>query len=220
VSKHVAELEESSETQLVIRGSRRIRLTPAGEFVADHVERAEASRRAGARGARSLAGAETGRLAIATSGTGMYLAIMRSLRSTRASARRARSFKSARRSRSSSSSAHTVRSLRSSAGSPPREIWRARPSSRMTSRSSVLRPSRGRGLPCATSRASPGFRARKDPRHEPRSRPRGGISASRRTTHFAPVVGSREAHGREGRGVTGISRYAVIPSSPPGHSRS
>jgi len=59
----------------VIRGSRRIRLTPAGEFVADHVERAEALVAQAARGARSLAGAETGRLAIATSGTGMYLAI-------------------------------------------------------------------------------------------------------------------------------------------------
>ena len=75
VSKHVAELEAELGTQLVIRGSRRIRLTPAGEFVADHVERAEALVAQAARGARSLAGAETGRLAIATSGTGMYLAI-------------------------------------------------------------------------------------------------------------------------------------------------
>src|SRR6267143_986088 len=38
VSKHVAELEAELGTQLVIRGSRRIRLTPAGEFVADRVE--------------------------------------------------------------------------------------------------------------------------------------------------------------------------------------
>lgn len=75
VSKHIAELEAELGTQLVIRGSRRIRLTPAGEFVADHVERAEALVAQAARGARSLAGAETGRLAIATSGTGMYLAI-------------------------------------------------------------------------------------------------------------------------------------------------
>lgn len=75
VSKHVAELEAELGTQLVIRGSRRIRLTPAGEFVADHVERAEALVAQAARGARSLAGAETGRLAVATSGTGMYLAI-------------------------------------------------------------------------------------------------------------------------------------------------
>jgi DNA-binding transcriptional LysR family regulator len=75
VSKHVAELEAELGTQLVIRGPRRIRLTPAGEFVADHVERAEALVAQAARGARSLAGAETGRLAIATSGTGMYLAI-------------------------------------------------------------------------------------------------------------------------------------------------
>jgi DNA-binding transcriptional LysR family regulator len=75
VSKHVAELEAELGTQLVIRGSRRIRLTPAGEFVADHVEQAEALVAQAARGARSLAGAETGRLAIATSGTGMYLAI-------------------------------------------------------------------------------------------------------------------------------------------------
>src|SRR5256714_2684454 len=75
VSKHVAELEGELGTKLVIRGRRRIRLTPAGEFVADHVERAEALVAQAARGARSLAGAETGRLAIATSGTGMYLAI-------------------------------------------------------------------------------------------------------------------------------------------------
>jgi DNA-binding transcriptional LysR family regulator len=75
VSKHVAELETELGTQLVIRGGRRIRLTPAGEFVADHVERAEALVAQAARGARSLAGAETGRLAIATSGTGMYLAV-------------------------------------------------------------------------------------------------------------------------------------------------
>ena len=75
VSKHVADLEAELGTQLVIRGARRIRLTPAGEFVADHVERAEALVAQAARGARSLAGAETGRLAVATSGTGMYLAI-------------------------------------------------------------------------------------------------------------------------------------------------
>src|SRR5437660_9513008 len=75
VSKHVAELEAELGTQLVIRGSRRSQLTPAGEFVADHVERAEALVAQAARGARSLAGAETGRLAIGTSGTGMYLAI-------------------------------------------------------------------------------------------------------------------------------------------------
>ena len=75
VSKHVAELEAELGTQLVIRGPRRIRLTPAGEFVADHIERAEALVAQAARGARSLAGAETGRLAIATSGNGMYLAV-------------------------------------------------------------------------------------------------------------------------------------------------
>ena len=75
VSKHVAELEAELGTPLVVRGSRRIRLTPAGEFVADHIERAEALVAQAGRGARSLAGAETGRLAIATSGTGMYLAI-------------------------------------------------------------------------------------------------------------------------------------------------
>ena len=75
VSKHVAELEAELGTQLVIRGPRRTRLTPAGEFVADHVERAEALVAQAARGARSLAGAETGRLAVATSGTGMYLAV-------------------------------------------------------------------------------------------------------------------------------------------------
>jgi DNA-binding transcriptional LysR family regulator len=75
VSKHVAELEAELGTQLVIRGPRRIRLTPAGEFVADHVERAEALVAQAARGARALAGADTGRLAIATSGTGMYLAV-------------------------------------------------------------------------------------------------------------------------------------------------
>ena len=75
VSKHVAELEAELGTLLVIRGARRIRLTPAGEFVADYVVRAEALVAQAARGARALAGAETGRLAIATSGSGMYLAI-------------------------------------------------------------------------------------------------------------------------------------------------
>src|SRR2546426_7454037 len=75
VSKHVAELEAELGTQLVLRGARRIRLTPAGEFVADYIVRAEALVAQASRGARALAGAETGRLAIATSGTGMYLAI-------------------------------------------------------------------------------------------------------------------------------------------------
>lgn len=75
VSKHVAELEAEVGTQLVIRGPRRIRLTAAGEFVADYLARAEALVAQASRGARALAGAETGRLALGTSGTGMYLAI-------------------------------------------------------------------------------------------------------------------------------------------------
>jgi DNA-binding transcriptional LysR family regulator len=75
VSKHVAELEAELGTKLVIRGARRATLTPAGEFVAEYVERAEALVSQAARGAKALAGAEAGRLAIATSGTGMYLAI-------------------------------------------------------------------------------------------------------------------------------------------------
>src|SRR5437879_2054119 len=62
VSKHIAELEAELGTRLVIRGSRRIRLTPAGEFVAHHVERAAARVAQAARGARSLAGAQAGRL--------------------------------------------------------------------------------------------------------------------------------------------------------------
>jgi DNA-binding transcriptional LysR family regulator len=66
VSKHVAELEAELGTQLVIRGPRRIRLTPAGEFVADHVERAEALVAQAARGARSLACALTGGISIVT----------------------------------------------------------------------------------------------------------------------------------------------------------
>src|SRR2546430_13450834 len=74
VSKHVAELEAELGTQLVIRGSRRIRLTPAGEFVADHVERAEALVAQAGGGARPLAGAETGPLAIATSANGRDVA--------------------------------------------------------------------------------------------------------------------------------------------------
>src|SRR2546429_9609873 len=68
VSKHVAELEAELGTQLVIRGSRRIRLTPAGEFVADPGERAQALVAQAARGARSLARSPTGRLGIATAG--------------------------------------------------------------------------------------------------------------------------------------------------------
>src|SRR2546427_11885129 len=71
VSKHVAELEAELGTKLVIRGPRRIQLTPTGEVVADHGERAEPLVAHAAREARSLAGAETGGVAIGTSATGM-----------------------------------------------------------------------------------------------------------------------------------------------------
>lgn len=69
VSKHVAELERQLGLMLVLRRPRGVTLTPAGQFVAEYVQRAEALLALAARGVRSFAGLERGQLVIATSGT-------------------------------------------------------------------------------------------------------------------------------------------------------
>src|SRR3712207_3446072 len=74
VSKHVADLEATLGTRLVVREARGARLTAAGEFLASHVGRAEALLARAAVGIASLTGAEAGRLTVAASGTpGAYL---------------------------------------------------------------------------------------------------------------------------------------------------
>lgn len=72
VSRHVADLEVRLGRRLVVRG-RRIRLTPAGQVLAEYVLRAEALL-ANASRAVAADAAETGVLAVAASGTpGTYL---------------------------------------------------------------------------------------------------------------------------------------------------
>ncbi len=74
VSKHVADLEAAVGSRLLIREPRGARLTEAGEFLASHVNRAEALLARASAGMASIAGAEAGRLTIAASGTpGVYL---------------------------------------------------------------------------------------------------------------------------------------------------
>ena len=74
ISKHVADLEASLGTRLLIREPRGARLTPAGEFLAGYVSRAEALLAQAAAGMASIAGADTGTISIAASGTpGVYL---------------------------------------------------------------------------------------------------------------------------------------------------
>jgi DNA-binding transcriptional LysR family regulator len=74
VSRHVADLEAQVGMPLVVRGRRVTTLTDAGQFLADHVSRAEAllSRATGGLGA--MRDAETGSLRVAASSTpGTYL---------------------------------------------------------------------------------------------------------------------------------------------------
>jgi DNA-binding transcriptional LysR family regulator/predicted ATPase len=74
ISKHVASLESELGTQLVDRGRRGARLTPAGELLADYVLRAEALLANGRRALEAGGDAETGTLALAASGIpGTYL---------------------------------------------------------------------------------------------------------------------------------------------------
>jgi LysR family transcriptional regulator, transcriptional activator of the cysJI operon len=74
VSKHIAELEKKLGVDLIRRQGRRVMLTPAGEFLAGYVLRAEALLAQAAHGLRSFADPMSGRLAIAASGTpGNYL---------------------------------------------------------------------------------------------------------------------------------------------------
>ena len=74
ISKHVADLEASLGTRLFIREPRGARLTPAGEFLAGYVSRAEALLAQATAGMASIAGADAGTISIAASGTpGVYL---------------------------------------------------------------------------------------------------------------------------------------------------
>jgi DNA-binding transcriptional LysR family regulator len=74
VSKHVADLETALGSRLLIREPRGARLTEAGEFLAGYLSRAEALLAQAAAGMASIAGADSGTVRIAASGTpGVYL---------------------------------------------------------------------------------------------------------------------------------------------------
>jgi len=73
VSKHVAELEAALGTQLFVRLPRGVRLTESGQFVADHVLRAEAILAQARRGVASIGRTLGGTLNVGASGNGMYL---------------------------------------------------------------------------------------------------------------------------------------------------
>src|SRR5262249_55184234 len=74
VSKHIADLERALALTLVERGRRDGSLTSAGEFVANHVLRAESLLMQASRGAAELRNAGCGSLAITASWlTGTYL---------------------------------------------------------------------------------------------------------------------------------------------------
>lgn len=73
VSKHVAELEAEIGTKLFDRSARGARLTEAGQFVADHVLRAEAILAQATRGVASVGRELSGTLSVGASGNGMYL---------------------------------------------------------------------------------------------------------------------------------------------------
>src|SRR5687768_11865425 len=73
VSKHIAALEREIGVALVVRRPV-FQLTPAGEFLAGYVMRADALLDQAERGVRALAEAEVGTLRIGASGTpGTYL---------------------------------------------------------------------------------------------------------------------------------------------------
>lgn len=74
VSKHVALLEAELGRQLVVRGSPRTRLTPAGQMLSDYVLRAEALLANAQRALDAAADADSGTLAVTASGIpGTYL---------------------------------------------------------------------------------------------------------------------------------------------------
>jgi len=73
VSKHVAELEAELGTKLFVRLPRGVRLTETGQFVADHVLRAEAILAQARRGVASIGRTLGGTLTVGASGNGMYL---------------------------------------------------------------------------------------------------------------------------------------------------
>lgn len=74
VSKHVASLEAELGTQLVVRGRPAVRLTPAGQVLADYVLRAEALLANARRALDARADEEIGTLSLAASGIpGTYI---------------------------------------------------------------------------------------------------------------------------------------------------
>ncbi len=74
VSKHIADVEREAGVKLVVRRSRGGELTPAGEFLANHVLRAHALLAQAARGVGEFRERVTGSLTIVASGVpGTYL---------------------------------------------------------------------------------------------------------------------------------------------------
>lgn len=74
VSKHIADLEAHVGARLLIREPRGVRPTPAGEFLAGHLARAEALLAQASAGVVTIARGESGRLVVAASSTpGVYL---------------------------------------------------------------------------------------------------------------------------------------------------
>ncbi len=74
VSKHIADVERETGVKLVERHSRGGRLTPAGEFLANHVLRTQALLAQAARGVGEFRQPATGSLSIVASGVpGTYL---------------------------------------------------------------------------------------------------------------------------------------------------
>jgi DNA-binding transcriptional LysR family regulator len=68
VSKHIAEVEREAGVKLVVRGPRGGELTPAGEFLANHVLRAHALLAQAARGVGEFRHRVTGSLTVVASG--------------------------------------------------------------------------------------------------------------------------------------------------------
>src|SRR5437899_12097582 len=74
VSKHIASLETELRALLVVRGNRSVKLTPAGQVLAEYVLRAEALLANAGRALAAGADAQIGTLALAASGIpGTYL---------------------------------------------------------------------------------------------------------------------------------------------------
>jgi DNA-binding transcriptional LysR family regulator len=74
VSKHIADLERRLKVKLVVREPKGCSLTPAGQFLAEYVLRAEALLAQAARGLEAFANLQADTLSLAASGTpGTYL---------------------------------------------------------------------------------------------------------------------------------------------------